>query len=118
MQFEDLRPEHRPFFGALFFTSKGELDLSWFFVLCMGIAGVTGFLHEVFINKNASIAAWSFLGSAFASILIAAVPINKARILANSRVPGEVATGIAESTPTPFEPHEWTNDDDKDAGVV
>lgn len=118
MKYDDPRPDHRPFWGSLFFTWDGELDLSWLFVFLMGLGGVIGFLFEVFNNGHGSIAGWAFLGAAFSSVLIAAIPVAKAKILAESKVSGEVAKGIACSTPDPFVSHEWTNEVDSNAGII
>lgn len=95
------------FWYSLIYTVEGHLDLTWLFVFVMGLVASTGFTWEFVSNGHASIAAWSFMGTAFASVLIAAVPIAKARLLAMSRVPGEVARGIAASAPDGFVPHEW-----------
>jgi hypothetical protein len=37
------------------------------------------------------------MGGTFASVLISAIPIAKAKILASSKVPGEIAKGISSS---------------------
>lgn len=92
--------DNRPFFKALVYERDGDLNLAWLLVLLMGLAGIIGFIWVIMI-ANASlpvqIAGWTFLGSAFVSVLIAAIPIAKAKILANSRLPGEVAKSIAEA---------------------
>jgi hypothetical protein len=110
----------KTFMYRLFFTKEGDLDLGWFFVGLMGLVGSAGFMIEVLKNGHGSVAGWAFLGSAFASVLIAAVPIAKARILAQSRVPGDVASGIAESASEivqGFTPHQWVSGD-PDAGIL
>lgn len=110
----------KKFVYRLFFTKEGDLDLGWFFVGIMGLVGSIGFLIEVTGGSHASVAGWAFLGSAFASVLIAAVPIAKARILAQSRVPGEIAAGIAESAAgsiSSFVPQQWAVGD-PNAGVL
>jgi hypothetical protein len=89
----------RPFWASLFFTKEGDMDLTWLFVLLMGLAGVFGFVWQLVHAASptlAIIAGWSFMGAAFASVLIAAIPISKAKILANSKLPGEIAKSISD----------------------
>lgn len=91
----------RPFLTALLYERDGDLNLTWLFVLIMGIVGAIGFFVEVVIRGGdvsstpAKMAAWSFLAGAFLSVLIAAIPIAKAKILANAKLPGEVSKSIA-----------------------
>jgi hypothetical protein len=97
-RYNDFRENHRPFFGSLVFTKEGELDLSWCFVFLMGLGGLIVFIWVSIISPApvpVQIAAWTYIGGAFASVLIAAIPINKAKILAKSTVPGEVSKSIA-----------------------
>lgn len=88
------------FFQALLYEKDGDLNLTWLFVLILGLIGAAGFLHVVFAAAPVveKIAAWSFLGGAFSLVVLAAIPIAKAKILANSRVPGEMAKSIASVT--------------------
>lgn len=79
----------------LFFTGHGELDLTWFLVLLFGFMAAFGFIVEGLAGATISTAAWSFLGGAFVSALISAIPINKARILANAKSPGAISNAIA-----------------------
>ena len=87
------------FIDSLVFEQDGDLNLTWLFVLLMGLIGSVGFLYTIMFNPASSvverIAAWSFLGSAFALVVLAAIPIAKTKILANSRVPGDVGRSIA-----------------------
>lgn len=100
-KFNDPRTYHRPVLGSLLFTREGDLDLSWLFVLLIGMAGISGFIWvNIFAIATpiaVKIASWSFLGAAFAAVLIAAVPVAKAKILAKASLPSELATGIAKS---------------------
>jgi hypothetical protein len=95
----------------LVFTSENHIDFSWLLTLLIAGCGVFGFLSEVLTGHHASVAAWSFLGACFAAVLVAAVPIAKARLLAQSTMVSAVAEGIAHSAPEPFKPHEWANGD-------
>lgn len=89
----------KTFIDSLVFERDGDLNLTWLFVLLMGLIGSIGFLWTIMFNPSSSIveriAAWSFLGSAFALVVLAAIPIAKTKILANSRVPGDVGRSIA-----------------------
>lgn len=96
--------EHtRPFWHALVFESDGDLNLTWLFVLLMGAVGTIGFMWEIVLgpifgyapSTLEKIAAWSFLAGAFASVLIAAIPIAKAKVLAKATLPGELAKSVA-----------------------
>lgn len=88
------------FFEALVYEKDGDLNLTWLFVLLMGLVGCVGFLHAVFTAATVieKVAAWSFLGGSFSLVVLAAIPIAKAKILANSKVPGEMAKSIASVT--------------------
>ncbi len=101
----------RKFLYSLVFTKEGDLDLGWLFTLIMGLSATFIFVFEAIHNGHASIAGWSFMGSAFSAVLIASVPIAKARILANSRMIGDVASGIAQSSADDFQPHQWDSGD-------
>ena len=85
------------FFQALLYERDGDLNLTWLFVLLMGTVGCIGFIWNLFIGAPVlvQIASWSFLGGAFSLVVLAAIPISKAKILANSRVPGDMARSIA-----------------------
>lgn len=102
----DLRPkkkskihgDHRPFFTALLFEKDGDLNLTWLFVFLMGLVGSFGFVHIVIFNHGQlleKIAAWSFLGGSLSAMLIASLPLNKAKILARATLPGEIAKSIS-----------------------
>ena len=76
---------NRSFWRSLVFTTKGDLDLSWILTTLVCMVGVIGFLFEMISGHRASVLGWSFLGTTFLSVLIAAVPISKARLLADSK---------------------------------
>jgi hypothetical protein len=92
-----------PFWHSLVFETDGDLNLTWLFVLLMGAVGTIGFLWEIVlapvfgfsVGPLEKIAAWSFLAGAFASVLIAAIPIAKAKVLAKATLPGELAKSVA-----------------------
>lgn len=94
----------RQFFRALVYEKDGDLNLSQLLTAIMAIIGMVGFIWVMIINPSSSIvvqiAAWSFLGGAFASVLIASLPVAKAKILANAKLPAEFANAIAEAGKT------------------
>lgn len=92
----------------LFYTGSGDLDLSWFLVLMFALTAITGFLVETFTTMGPTVWAWSFLGGAFLTVMIAAVPIAKARLIANSRSIGDFSGSIASGGGNVF------NDDERD----
>ena len=93
----------RKFFQSLLYETDGDLNLTWLFVLLMGLMGSAGFLWSIVlgplfgftINTLVQIASWSFLAGAFASVLIAAIPVSKAKILARATLPGELAKAVS-----------------------
>jgi hypothetical protein len=88
----------RPFFKALLFERDGDLNLTWLFTLLMGLVGSAGFVYTLItpgMSLPDRLAAWSFLAGAFASVLIAALPIAKAKILANAKLPSELSKNIS-----------------------
>jgi hypothetical protein len=94
----NVESDNRPLIKALFYERDGDLNISQVLCAVFGIAGVFAFLFQILTDSNtlAIIAGWSFLGAAFMGLLIATVPISKAKILANSKVPGEVAKAIGD----------------------
>lgn len=93
--------EHdRPFFKALLYTRHGDLDLGWALLLAFALVAIWIVLWVIVIHPATmavQLAALSFLASAFMGVLIAAIPIAKARILASSKLPGGVAEAVGEA---------------------
>lgn len=93
----------RQFFQALLYETDGDLNLTWLFVLLMGLMGSAGFFWSIIlapifgftVNTLVQIASWSFLAGAFASVLIAAIPVSKAKILARATLPAELAKAVS-----------------------
>jgi len=100
-QYHDPETKTRPFWASLIYTKEGDLDFSWVLALLMGLAGVFGFVWVIVACSTAALgnilAAWSFLGGAFASVLLAAVPIAKAKIMANATLPSNLAKDIGDA---------------------
>ena len=93
----------RPLSEALFYETDGDLDLSSLMLVVMGFTGAVGFLWVVIFaavfhyptSITIQLAAWSWLAGFSASILIAAVPVAKSKILSRATLPGELATTIS-----------------------
>lgn len=84
-------PEKHPWL----YERDGDLNPTWLFVavyLALGVAAVI--MAMITRNPIAIGAALAFLGAIIMALLISALPRDKAKILANSRAPGEVARGI------------------------
>jgi hypothetical protein len=87
--------------NPLFFKQDGGMDLSQFILLCI-VGWITGVFTlaglQVLTYSNA---AWAFLGSFTSLAFIAWAARDRAALIANSKTPGEVASGIAKAAP-PF----------------
>jgi hypothetical protein len=91
-------PHNRKILEGLFFEKNGDLNLSQLLMVIVGIAGIVGFLYQIIFCKSSAfvvIAGWSFVGAAFSALLIAAIPISKAKILSDSKLPSDIAGSIA-----------------------
>jgi energy-coupling factor transporter transmembrane protein EcfT len=87
--------------NPLFFKRDGGMDLSQFILLC-----IVGWITLVFTLAGLQVltysnAAWAFLGSFTSLAFIAWAARDRAQLIANSKTPGEVASGIAKAAP-PF----------------
>lgn len=100
-------PRLRDIPRRLFFTAEGHLDLGYVLLLPFMVLAwylLYGAAHD---RLNVSVAMWSFLGSLITSLLIAAIPIARARLLARSTAPADVGRAIAASP----EPNLYTDDE-------
>jgi len=98
MKYHDEDAKERSLAAALFFTKEGNLDLTWLFVFVMGMIGSYGFIHVNVIVRESSIVekvvSWSFLAGAFSLIVLAAIPLAKTKVLADAKLPGEMANAV------------------------
>lgn len=88
----------RPFLRALLFEKDGDLNLSYIYMGIYSLIGIIVVLWTIIINPASvivQVSALSFLGAAFMGLLITGVPIAKAKILARSSLPSDIAKGIA-----------------------
>lgn len=83
--------------GTLLRTKEGDLDLSWVLLVAVAVSVLVGFLAEVLLGKRASPWAWGTMTGIFAGVLVAAVPIAKARLLARHNVVGQAAAGVMQA---------------------
>ena len=83
---------------SLLYTVEGELDFGWLILAVCCVVGLTVFVAQSFgWIRGPSVAAWAWFGSFSAMAFIAGAAISRARLIAKSSVPGEVAQGIAQS---------------------
>lgn len=92
----------------LFFTQNDELDLGWLLLLIGFVNGLTIFDLAALGVARVSIAAWSWYGGVITMCFIAGATIARARLIAASRLPADVAQAIASS---PAEPDLWRDDE-------
>lgn len=82
--------------NPLLFEKDGAFNPTWIFVGLYLVAGLVVCIGALLTEKAAAIVgALTFLGGTIASLLICAVPRDRAKILANAKMPGEVASAIA-----------------------
>ena len=102
----------------LLFTKDGDLDFGWLILVACVVVGLTVFTLKSFgAIQGPDIAAWSWFGSFTTMSFIAGAAISRARLIAKSDAPGDVAKGIAQSTPEKFKPQEWAAGDPQE-GVM
>lgn len=77
------------------YTTEGHLDPTWLMVATTLGAMLLGFGGELLLGRLISPAAWGAVAAICSALLIAAVPVSKARLLAKATMPGSVAGGIA-----------------------
>lgn len=83
------------FWHSIIWTTEGHLDLTWLISIAL-LAGMLGAVVCEALGGHISIAAYSCLGTSFFSALVAAIPISKARILAQSKA-SDVAEGMSKA---------------------
>jgi hypothetical protein len=96
----------RKFLKALVYEKDDSMNLSQLFMLIFGLIGGAGVLYSVVVapwlglstSVAVQIASYSFLSAAYISVMIGSIPIARAKILAESKVPGEVARAVASIT--------------------
>jgi hypothetical protein len=97
---------HKLGWHRLFYTKCGDLDLSWFLVSMFSLMAAVGFAADIIKKGQPSWNAWGFLGGAFMAVLIAAVPRDKARILAGAKSIGALAQAAGSN-----QPNMWTDNE-------
>lgn len=93
--------------ARLCFTCEGHLDLSWLLVIVFTLLAIVGTCAELWGAQRPSPWWWAWLGGAYLAVLIAAVPIAKARILASSRTLESSAGALGSAAH--FTPHAWAD---------
>lgn len=78
------------------FERDGDLNPTWPLVVLFCLIGLLAVVAALVSGQQwAIVAALSYLGSITVALLISALPRDKAKILARSRAPGEIAKAIA-----------------------
>jgi hypothetical protein len=93
---------------SLLFTRDDDLDLLQLMFLVVIVYFLVAFGLVGAGMWRVSTAAWATFGSVFATLAIAGTPKWIAELIAKSKVPGEVAQGIATSG---AEPDLWKDDE-------
>jgi hypothetical protein len=102
----------------LLYTKAGDLDFGWVILIACCVVGLSVFVLDAFgAIRGPSIAGWSWFGAFTSMAFISGVAISRARLIAKSDVPGDVAKGVASSAPTKFDKHTWKKGD-PDEGVI
>lgn len=98
----------RSVWWRLLLTREDDLDLLQCFFLVLIVFFITAFSLAAAGVWSVTVAAWATFGSVFSILAIAGTPKWVAELIARSKLPGEVAQGIATS---PVEPDLWRDDE-------
>ena len=98
----------RSFWYKLLFTRSDDLDLLQVMFLIVIVYFLAAFSLVGAGIWKVTTAAWATFGSVFATLAIAGTPKWIAELIAKSKVPGEVAQGIATAG---TEPDLWKDDE-------
>lgn len=85
----------------LIFTADGDLDFGWIILVACCIVGLASFVASGLGVFTAPPWAWAWFGSFTAMAFIAGAAISRARLIANSTMPADVANAIAHAPPFP-----------------
>lgn len=101
--------------GTLLRTKEGDLDLGWVILIVCVVFGCAMFVLEATGELKPSTAGWAWFGSFTTLAFIAGATISRARLIAKSDAPGQVASGIAQAKPEQgFSPLRYREIDDPD----
>jgi hypothetical protein len=82
------------------YERDGDLNPTWPLVVAFCVAGLVAVFGAILSrDKWAILGAMSFLGTVIMALLISALPRDKAKILANSQLPANVAKGLNSAGP-------------------
>jgi hypothetical protein len=88
-------------YNPLIFRKDGSLDFGPLLLAIVAAVAVVLLFADSFGAARVSVAAWAFLGSFVGLAFIAGAATERAYWISQSRVPGEVAAGIATASPQP-----------------
>lgn len=91
--------DRRPFFEALVYEHDGSLNLSYVFLMVLLGVVVAGCVAKLLKDGSLGTLEWSFLGTTVMALIIGSIPLNRAKILAKSKLMERVNTGVV-LTPT------------------
>src|SRR6185312_15147859 len=87
-------PDPRHGWHRLVFTADGDLDFGWLILVVCCVVGLGAFIASGLHHFDASRWAWAWFGSFTALAFIAGAAISRARLIAKSALPGQIAAGI------------------------
>lgn len=93
----------RSFWQSLLWERDNDFNPSWCLCALLAFTGIGAVVCECVFGVHLSNAAWAWLGTAFMALLIASVPISRAKILASSRL-AEAPQAIAQAVTTASNP--------------
>lgn len=95
--------ERRPFWEALIWEKSGDMNLSYVFCIVLLVTAVLAVIGELVTGGHLSNAGWGFLITSFMAVLLASVPIARAKIIANSKLM-DAASAVSQATTSAANP--------------
>jgi hypothetical protein len=99
--------------NPLIFRKDGSLDFGPLLLALAAAAGLFLLFADAFGLARVSVAAWAFLGSFVSLAFIAGAAAERAFWISQSKVPGEVARGVATA-----QPDLWRDDETGDDAPI
>lgn len=80
--------------GTLFRTVRGDVDCTWIFCIALIATLCTMCIASIFPTVQIPAVAFGSIVGVYTTTLLAAIPINKARVLKDATLPGNVVKGL------------------------